>query len=179
MPSAGLTKEILELNSDAKVICTVRDPDAWVKSMDQISNTALLWFLDFVLLPIPGRFRPYVDRNSSPRLTEFKGMRLFPNYISGLRKAWTHLYGEDTPITRLSYDRHVEYLKCVVPADQLFFFDVREGWEPLCKMLGKEVPVVPFPKINDSRAIDELAADRKSTRLNSSHSGESRMPSSA
>ena len=30
-----------------------------------------------------------------------------------------------------------------------------------------------------SAAAQEIAADRKSTRLNSSHSGESRMPSSA
>ena len=34
-----------------------------------------------------------------------------------------------------------------------------------------------FPKYDDTRLWNE--ADRKSTRLNSSHSGESRMPSSA
>jgi hypothetical protein len=48
-------------------------------------------------------------------------------------------------------------LKRVVPAEKLVFFDVREGWEPLCRALGKEVPDVEFPRINDSRAIEELA----------------------
>ena len=50
----------------------------------------------------------------------------------------------------------MEYLKRVVPKEKLVFFDVRDGWEPLCKVLRKEVPDVPFPRINDSRAIDEL-----------------------
>ena len=52
------------------------------------------------------------------------------------------------------------------------------------KIQTKSGDVVPFV-FNDAQQIfhkwceDTLAADRKSTRLNSSHSGESRMPSSA
>ncbi|KAJ4358209.1 uncharacterized protein N0V89_002789 [Didymosphaeria variabile] len=69
MPAAGLVKEMLELYPDAKVICTVRDPDAWVKSMDTVANAATLWFLGVVLLPLPG-------------------MRHFPSYINVLRKQW-------------------------------------------------------------------------------------------
>ena len=37
----------------------------------------------------------------------------------------------------------------------------------------------PVAKLTSARTILSWAADRKSTRLNSSHSGESRMPSSA
>lgn len=38
------------------------------------------------------------------------------------------------------------------------FFNVKDGWEPLCKALGKEVPDgVPFPRINDGEAIDAFA----------------------
>lgn len=48
-------------------------------------------------------------------------------------------------------------LKAVVPPERLFFFSVKEGWEPLCKALGKEIPDVPFPNINDGKAIDALA----------------------
>ena len=45
-----------------------------------------------------------------------------------------------------------------------------------------EVPLNPTPDISSSSSIPPSPADtqdRKSTRLNSSHSGESRMPSSA
>lgn len=52
----------------------------------------------------------------------------------------------------------MELLKEVVPADRLIFLEVKDGWEPLCKALGKEIPDVAFPRINDSEAIDKFAA---------------------
>ena len=69
---------------------------------------------------------------------------------------WVELYGMPEPATRKHWERHVKYLKRVVPEHRLFFFDVKEGWEPLCKVLGKKVPDVEFPRINDGRAIEEL-----------------------
>ena len=33
----------------------------------------------------------------------------------------------------------------VKTAEKLLWFDVREGWEPLCEFLGVDVPDVPFP----------------------------------
>ena len=37
-----------------------------------------------------------------------------------------------------------------VPADRLLVFDVKEGWEPLCRFLGVEVPKDrPFPRVNE------------------------------
>ncbi|KAK6826758.1 hypothetical protein RU639_004553 [Aspergillus parasiticus] len=54
--------------------------------------------------------------------------------------------------------RHIGWLKEVVPADRLVFFSVKDGWGPLCTALGKEVPNdIPFPRINDSKAIDRVA----------------------
>ncbi len=137
-PVPGLTKELLELYPEALVICTVRDPDAWVKSMAGVASASTMWFLRGVLLPLPG-------------------MRHFVDYIEVLRKQWVFLYGERDPPTRQSYDRHIEWLKEIVPADRLIFFDVRDGWGPLCSVLGKEVPDTPFPKINDGEAIDRFA----------------------
>jgi hypothetical protein len=37
-------------------------------------------------------------------------------------------------------------------------FDIRDGWEPLCNFLGKPVPDVEFPKVNDSEAFKELVS---------------------
>ena len=35
--------------------------------------------------------------------------------------------------------------------DRLLVFDVKEGWEPLCRFLGVPVPEgVPFPRLNDA-----------------------------
>jgi hypothetical protein len=136
-PCNGLIPELLALYPKAIVICTVRDPDAWVESMATVANAATLWFLRFVLFWLPG-------------------MRHFPTYIDLLRKQWVELYGMPEPATRKHWERHVEYLKHVVPEDRLVFLDVKEGWQPLCKVLGKDVPDMQFPRINDGRAIEDL-----------------------
>lgn len=137
-PAAGLVQDLLEIYPDAIVICTIRDPDSWVKSMETVSNASTLWFLRFVLFPL-------------------SGMRYFVDYINVLRHQWFHLYGETEPVTANSYHKHVEYLKSIVPPERLHFFDVKEGWGPLCKILRKEVPDMEFPRINDGEAIDRLA----------------------
>ncbi|OOF93550.1 hypothetical protein ASPCADRAFT_508666 [Aspergillus carbonarius ITEM 5010] len=137
-PGSQLVPELLELYPDAKVICTVRDPVAWEKSMTQVKHLVRMWFLRAVFLPLPG-------------------MRHFVDYISQTSMQWQKAYG-----THLrpgpAYHKHIAWLKEVVPEDRLVFVDVKDGWEPLCKALGKEVPKdIPFPRINDSEAINRTA----------------------
>lgn len=137
-PFTGAVPELIKMFPDAKVIVTVRDAEAWEKSMLTVSNAATMWFLKFVLFPLPT-------------------LRHFVKYIDALREVWLNLYGESEPLTRVTYNRHIELLKRTVPEDRLFFVSVKDGWEPLCKALGKEVPSVPFPRINDGEAIDAFA----------------------
>ncbi|CAI7678995.1 unnamed protein product [Penicillium pancosmium] len=134
-PAAQLVPEILEIYPDAKVICTVRDPEAWTKSLAQIRNLALMWFLRAVLLP------------------------LLPAYADLLSVQWEKLYFTKPHEHGVgTYNRHIAWLKKNVPEDRLFFVNVKNGWEPLCKSLGKEVPKdIPFPRFNDSQAIEETA----------------------
>jgi hypothetical protein len=86
-------------------------------------------------------------------------MRHFPSYVSLLSVQWRNLYGQNSEDHGVNtYNRHIAWLKEVIPEDLLFFVDVKDGWEPLCKALGKEIPkYVPFPKINDSDAIQETS----------------------
>lgn len=137
-PFTGTVPELIKLYPDAKVIVTVRDAEAWERSMLTVSNAATMWFLKFVLFPLPS-------------------LRYFVNYIDVLRDVWLGLYGESEPLTRATYNRHLELLRKTVPEDRLFFVSVKDGWEPLCKALGKEIPSVPFPRINDGDAIDAFA----------------------
>ena len=44
-----------------------------------------------------------------------------------------------------------------IPADQLLVFRVTDGWEPLCKFLGHEVPAEPFPNVNDTKQVRGVA----------------------
>jgi hypothetical protein len=85
-------------------------------------------------------------------------MRHFVDYIDELRKQYDHLYEEHEPQTTKTYNRHIAWLKEIVPEDRLVFFDVKDGWAPLCKALGKDIPDgIPFPRINDGEAIDRFA----------------------
>lgn len=44
----------------------------------------------------------------------------------------------------------------MIPQSQLLEYDVRDGWEPLCKFLDVPIPNEPFPRENDSEATREL-----------------------
>ena len=35
-----------------------------------------------------------------------------------------------------------------IPKESLLVYDVKSGWEPLCKFLNVPVPSIPFPKSN-------------------------------
>ena len=59
-----------------------------------------------------------------------------------------------------TYDRHLEYLKRIVPKERLHFLNLKDGWEPLCKILGKDVPDVPFPHLNETAALDRILAEK-------------------
>lgn len=86
----------------------------------------------------------------------------FPRYIQRIQSGrWGELYSK--PCEKWSYGRdvwkrHMAYLERTVPKDKLVYFDVRDGWEPLCRALNVQVPSgVEFPKINDGKAIDQFA----------------------
>lgn len=36
-----------------------------------------------------------------------------------------------------------------MPKERLLVWHPRDGWDPLCKFLGKEVPAEPVPRVND------------------------------
>ena len=42
------------------------------------------------------------------------------------------------------------------PSDRLLVYQVKEGWEPLCKFLEVPVPDIEFPRINSRDETREL-----------------------
>lgn len=52
-------------------------------------------------------------------------------------------------------EAHYQYIRRVVPKERLFFFDVKEGWGPLCKILDVPIPDEPFPHANDRLAVEQ------------------------
>lgn len=56
------------------------------------------------------------------------------------------------------YVRHYEHVRSKVPAERLLEFESKDGWEPLCKFLGKDVPEGKYPRVNDAKDTVRLHA---------------------
>jgi len=48
-------------------------------------------------------------------------------------------------------------VRLIVPEDRLLEMQIQDGWEPLCKFLGKPIPDEPFPRANDADAAEKVA----------------------
>jgi len=138
-------KELTEIYPNAKVLLTVRDPHAWFHSQKFMSDTIhglvadapYSWFFSLVGA---GKFAENMRKRS----------------LLGIRGKMNRalLAGEEASVK--FYEEHIEEVKTSVPPEKLLVFGVKEGWEPLCSFLGLPVPSIPFPNINDRKAVQRL-----------------------
>ena len=131
-PGCYFVEEMLELYPDARVIVTTRERQSWWSSYTTLQLCigdlySLAW-----LQPQLGRFCRFSAQfwrrvpealELGPKCDDFFDMRSHEGV----------------------YEAHAGYVKRVVPEDQLFYFDVKQGWEPLCKILEVPVPEGEFP----------------------------------
>ena len=53
----------------------------------------------------------------------------------------------------LFFNNWNEHVKQTVPEDSLLVFEVKQGWEPLCKFLNLPIPDESFPHVNDTSSM--------------------------
>jgi len=65
------------------------------------------------------------------------------------------------------YLAYYERIRKGTPKERLLVFKVEQGWEPLCRFLGKEVPGEEFPRLNERGSIREAerSVQRESLKL--------------
>jgi hypothetical protein len=64
------------------------------------------------------------------------------------------------------FKRHIQEVRDTIDPSRLLVFDVREGWEPLCRFLEVPVPAEPFPRLNDTASTQAMIKRmRESMRL--------------
>ncbi|GME37266.1 hypothetical protein GTA08_BOTSDO03742 [Neofusicoccum parvum] len=143
-PCASFARELIEAYPDARVILTVRDsPEAWCRSIERtIWKWGSRWwaergiFYDFYL---------WLRGANNPLFLMTK-------------RSWYQSGYHEFPTKRGKlYEEHNKYVKSLVPAERLLVFNLKEGWAPLCAFLGKDVPLTPFPRINDSEEFQRKA----------------------
>lgn len=145
-PTCGYFEEFMAISPNAKVLLSVRDsPEAWVKSANQtIMSCAYENYFANGILYHGLKFLPFLGNI----------VRLWNMLEDNFNKCAVGNFVPKYPENRVQYyEDWVAHVKRTVPADRLLTFNVKEGWEPLCKYLGKPVPAHPFPRMNDADAF--------------------------
>lgn len=128
-PSAFYCREIAAHYPDAKILLTVRDADGWYASF---SNTIL----------------KVVMSSSDP---ESLGRALIANKVFGGRP-------DDRSHAIAAYERNTVEVQAVFGPDRLLTYRLGDGWEPLCRFLGRPVPDAPFPHRNTAADFQAFMA---------------------
>jgi sulfotransferase family protein len=127
--------QLMQAYPEAKIVLTVRDAERWYESL---SNT-ILWAMQ---QPTPPAMAAYT------RLMAGYWDRIFEGGIYDRSRALA------------MFERLNQQVRERVPRDRLLVYEVKEGWEPLCRFLGRPVPAdTPFPKINDTQAFRQRLLD--------------------
>lgn len=139
-PACNYYRQLMEFYPDAKVLLSVRDPQKWY---DSCLNTIFAIYRKPVMKVMFGLIPP---------------MRRFMKMNE--RLIWLGNFDgkfEDRNHAIAVFTRHNQQVQEYVPSERLLVFDVKEGWEPLCKFLGVPVPEgAPFPHLNDTGSFQRI-----------------------
>lgn len=141
-------KELAELFPEAKILLTVREPNAWFQSHKWLEDAIYTmvavapysWFFSLI--------------GAGSFAANMRAPSLIQHGIAGKRNK-ALVAGEEASVK--FYKEYVEEVKASVPREKLLVFNVKEGWQPLCSFLGLPVPKIPFPNINDRKSTQRIA----------------------
>lgn len=130
--------QLIEAYPNAKVVIVQRDFDSWWISykagvLDKLFTATQQVFV-FLLGNVLGSRAPYA--------------MLKINF--GMFNATN--VAEIEANARETYDQYYKKIRDMVPPENRLEYKMGDGWEPLCAFLGKDVPDVPFPRLNDSQS---------------------------
>jgi Sulfotransferase domain len=143
-PSCNLWQEHAALYPNAKIILSTRDPQSWYTSVMNTIYRASTMMRDSND-PDAKRFGAWA--------CDITWKRLFDDRM------------EDRDHAIGVYNAHVEHVKAHAPKSRLLVFEAKQGWEPLCRFLGVDVPDEPYPRVNTTDDFMNRApqvADQKS-----------------
>nr|XP_039268203.1 uncharacterized protein LOC120343149 [Styela clava] len=147
VPFVIFWEEILEAFPDAKIIFLQRtSEDVWQKSVEnQVKMFNKNWlFRSLSVLSYTG-YKFFAHVGLVNRIM-FGNHTFFP---------WNVFNGISSTVTKKRYRDHCSSVLERAPKDRLLICDLREGWEPLCEFLGKDVPDTPFPHENERGKLAE------------------------
>jgi hypothetical protein len=143
-PAARWWREIAAHFPEAKVLLSVRDPEAWYKSVTDTIYQPMK-------SPAPDGV-PELVRLQSEMARKAILAETFDNRF------------EDKAHAIEVFQKHNQEVRDAIDPARLLVFDVREGWGPLCRFLEVPIPDEPFPRLNDTATFQAMLRMRESTR---------------
>jgi hypothetical protein len=119
---------------DAKILLTDRDPELW-------------WHSHVKLFQLTGRFDQELTDEQRQWAQASGFARMFDALSTIVPAPFDGRVFDKAHCLRV-FNEHYERVRQTVPAERLLTYRVQEGWEPLCRFLGVDVPDEPFPHVN-------------------------------
>ncbi|KAL9050520.1 MAG: hypothetical protein Q9162_006585 [Coniocarpon cinnabarinum] len=140
IPACSFVQELLEAYPEAKVILVERDIESWYKSFDQnvISNC---W----------SPFTRIVSRMDRWTLNPIRVT--MDKWMEGALGC--HSAAEMRAKARSLYTDHNALVRQIAPRERFLDYRLDQGWEPLCRLLGKPIPEEAFPRLNEAAWFQE------------------------
>jgi len=155
-PCADFYEDLMRRYPAAKVVLSEHPggPERWYDSklaLELVREAVAKWPvkpLAAVVLPVLSRLLFHTKMTYS-----------FSEMIRFVDSVEFNVWGERTVRDRShaleTYRAWNSKVKATVPSERLLVYSVKQGWEPLCKFLGKPVPDAPFP-MEDSHSTKHI-----------------------
>ncbi|MEW9550771.1 sulfotransferase family protein [Nonomuraea sp. NPDC050783] len=144
-PASFWWREQARAYPEAKVVLTVRDPRDWYISMQTLIAGG------------PARMSAEEPPEEAVMLHGMLRLRPVLDHITAAVFGSARVFREGLPDEEAAvaaFERHVAQVREGLPPERLLVFDVREGWEPLCRFLEVDVPEGErFPHLNDAASL--------------------------
>jgi hypothetical protein len=127
-PTVAFLPQLVAHYPDAKVILSLRDPEAWYDSAQATIFAALEL----------SQYNPDLARRTRSAM---------PRHLI-LEKTFAGRYWDKAYAIQV-YQQHVQHVKEMVPTERLLPYEITDGWAPLCTFLNVPVPNQPFPRTNE------------------------------
>ncbi len=126
-PAAFFWRELSAYYGNAKILLTVRGAEGWYASMAKTIFHTLETSTDSASIGV-----------------KLIGERVFGGRIG------------DPAHAMAVYEKNTAGVQAAFGPDRLLTCNLGDGWEPLCRFLGKPVPDTPFPRSNSAEEFNTL-----------------------
>ncbi|KAJ4251416.1 hypothetical protein NW762_011398 [Fusarium torreyae] len=128
--------ELIKAYPDAKVVVVQRDFDSWWPS-----------FEERVISPLYDPIKKFIVRH----ILRMRSIDTMQKIHAGFFSASEYSKASIEARAKEAYEEYYRKVREAVPLEsgRRLDYTMGSGWEPLCAFLGKDVPDVGFPRVND------------------------------